>query len=112
MTASARFSGSVSGVLTVLSGITVDITGVLEDAVVSGAGTVRVSGLIAEVFRRGDGDLLASVGSVLAPMDPDGPWHILRDDGTWVDLENLVFPVVDAQGGMSADQNWYPVPTV
>jgi hypothetical protein len=107
------FTGSVSGHLDVPAGVTVDIHGVLEDALVSGEGTVRVSGLVAGVFVRDGGTLLARVGSVLAPEDEDAPWLVLHGGGTWAESAGLVFPT--AAGTPAGDEDtrdaeWWPVP--
>lgn len=114
---STLFTGSVSGHLDVPAGVTVDVHGVLEDALVSGEGIVRVSGLVAGVFVRDGGTLLAGVGSVLVPEDEDAPWLVLQECGTWTESAGLVFPTVaDAPAGTpdarDADwgADWWPVP--
>ncbi|MDI3329666.1 MAG: hypothetical protein QJR09_02880 [Micrococcus sp.] len=109
---STLFTGSVSGHLDVPAGVTVDIHGVLEDALVSGAGTVRVSGLIAGVFARDGGTLLARAGSVLAPEDEDAPWLVLQDCGRWAESADLVFPTaaVAPEAADARGTDWWPVP--
>lgn len=118
---STTLFGSVSGLLDVPSGVSVDVHGVLEDAVISGPGTVRVSGLIAELVRLGSGEVLASIGSVLAPRQAEGAWRVLQPCGTWAESAELVFPTsaVDSAaalasglgaGELAADLRWYPVP--
>lgn len=109
---STALTGSVSGLVQVPAGVTVDVTGVLENAVVSGAGTVRVSGLIAEVLHAGDTQILASVGSVLAPAEADGDWRVLTTGGTWSASPEMVFPTpaADSSGRLTDDLAWYPVP--
>lgn len=120
---STTLTGSVSGLLEVPAGVTVEVTGVLEDAVVSGAGTVRVSGLIADVLHAGGGQILASVGSVLAPAEADGDWHVLSPCGTWSASPEMIFPAVVeftdvladpstalGAGRATTDLEWYPIP--
>lgn len=120
---STTLTGSVSGLVEVPAGVTVEVTGVLEDAVVSGAGTVRVCGLIAEVLHAGGVQILASVGSVLAPAEADGDWRVLSPCGTWSASPEMVFPravdLADVLGDPSAalgagkaptDVDWYPIP--
>ncbi|MFC0249921.1 hypothetical protein ACFFIO_15545 [Citricoccus parietis] len=118
---STTLLGSVSGLLDVPAGVSVDVHGVLEDAVISGPGTVRVSGLIAELVRLGSGEVLASVGSVLAPCSAEGAWRVLQPCGTWTETAELVFPTpaVDSAaalasglgaGELAVDLRWCPVP--
>lgn len=113
--------GSVCGLLEVPAGVIVDVHGVLEDAVVTGPGTVRVSGLIADLVQLGAGEVLASVGSVLAPREAGSPWKVLQPCGAWAEAPELVFPTpaVDSAaalasglgaGELAADLQWYPVP--
>ena len=124
LAASTTLVGSVSGLLDVPAGVTVNVHGVLEDAVVSGAGTVRVSGLLAGVLHAGGGQIFASVGSVLAPAEADGDWRVLSPCGCWSASPELVFPTpaVDFEdvlaapsaalvaGRVPTDLDWYPVP--
>ncbi|VXB62735.1 conserved hypothetical protein [Citricoccus sp. K5] len=120
---STTLTGSVSGLVEVPAGVTVEVTGVLEDAVVSGAGTVRVNGLIAEVIHAGEGQILATVGSVLAPAEADGDWRVLSPFGKWSMSPEMVFPTAvhsaEVHAGPSAalgagraptDLDWYPIP--
>lgn len=118
---STTLFGSVSGVLDVPAGVRVDVHGVLEDAVVSGPGTVRVSGLVADLLRLGPGEVLASVGSVLAPRSAEGAWRVLLECGTWSEAPEMVFPAPALDSAtalasgfgadeLAADLRWYPVP--
>ncbi|MGM7668614.1 hypothetical protein [Microbacterium sp. A93] len=118
---STTLLGSVCGLIEVPAGVRVDVHGLLEDAVVTGSGTVRVSGLIADLVQLGAGEVLASVGSVLAPREAEGPWRVLQHCGTWAEACELVFPTpaVDSAaalasglgaGELAAGLDWYPVP--
>lgn len=109
---SALFAGSVSGRLDVPHGVTVHIHGVLEDALVTGRGTVRVCGLIAGVFTCCGGTLLARPGSVVVPEYDAGPWLVLQAGGTWAESAGPVFPTAaDTPAAALPDSaDWWPVP--
>lgn len=114
--ASGVLHGSVSGRIQVLADTVLEVRGVLEDAVVSGPGTVLVSGLLSDVFPGPDCTVLAGVGSVISPADPDGDWLVLQSDGSWSTAADLVFPEVrhgeDASVHLEADlHTWWPLPS-
>ncbi|XKH58318.1 hypothetical protein LG293_16975 (plasmid) [Citricoccus nitrophenolicus] len=103
---STTLDGSVTGHLSVPLGAEVTVDGVLEEVVIEGQGVVKVAGLLFEFYTSTQISLLASPGSVIAPVRPDDYWHVLQEDGTWSRSPQAVFP------SASAKRPWYPVPDV